>query len=101
MSKRRQAGGLAGGRSMTDFLDDYDCESLDRVRNLIGEHFRYFSFAVITHDGSFYYDFSNQIVGEALLNKAMAEIQEFGEDPEIIFEGDEWKELEEDGDEVD
>lgn len=63
-----------GGRTKMS-LDDHDCDALDRTRELMGEHFRDFVFCVITQEGDFYYDYSNQIVGEALMKKATREIE--------------------------
>ena len=76
-------------------LGDADCESLDSIRPLFAEHFRDFAFVVIADDGDFYYDYGHKIVGKALFESAVRDIdyeEAVGDPIEVDWDDDDGEE---------
>ena len=70
-----------------------DDELIQKVRDLLGEHFHNWVFAVEDLEGEFFYDYSTPLVGEALMRNALKDF----DTPDFPIDwGDEWDE-DEDG----
>lgn len=79
-------------------MEEYDEEIIQKVRDLLGEHYHNWSFAVEDIEGNFYYDHSTPLVGQALMANALAgmvQVQQQMMSPEIIWDdSDEWDDYE-------
>lgn len=48
---------------------------LDKIRATLGEHYLNFAFVVLDDEGSLFYDYTNPIIGRALLENALEDMQ--------------------------
>jgi hypothetical protein len=56
-------------------LDDQEEEIVNKVRDLIGEHFTNFSLCVVTESGELFYDYRDRFVGKALFVAAIEDME--------------------------
>lgn len=71
-----------------------DEDIIAKVREVIGEYYPNWAFVCLDHEDEFFYDYSNIIVGEALLHKALQDMGNVQIWTDVEFEedwGDDWE----------
>ena len=74
--------------------EDLEQEAIEKVRAILGENFNNFSFAVLSADGTLFYDYTNYHIGKMLFSHSLEEMRNVESG---ILEGV-WYEDDEEGD---
>lgn len=56
--------------------DPENDDILERIRAMLGEHWMNFGFVVLEDDGTLFYDYTNPIIGRALFENALEDMQQ-------------------------
>jgi hypothetical protein len=74
-------------------LSDAEEEALNRIRELVGEHFQHFALVVLGDEDGLGVEYSSEVVGEALLRRGLRGFRCERWDDDFEWEdddGDEW-----------
>jgi len=56
-------------------MDEQEESIIEKVRDLIGEHYTNWAFCVVTEDGDLFYDYRDRFVGKALFVAAKEDME--------------------------
>jgi len=73
---------------MSDAKQKYDDDCKDKIRSVIHEHFDNFAFVVIEDNGDVYMDYTNPIIGKALLAEGLKSMINLTKNYEIVWDDD-------------
>lgn len=69
------------------YMEEAEVDALNRIKDLIGEHFTNFAFVVVTEDGELFCDYRDRYVGKALFREA---IEDMDSDPFAVMSDIDW-----------
>lgn len=73
---------------MSDAKQKYDDDCKDKIRSVIHEHFDNFAFVVLEDSGDVYMDYTNPIIGKALLAEGLKSMITLTKNYEIVWDDD-------------
>lgn len=66
----------------------YDDDKKDKIRSVIHEHYDNFAFIVLEDDGDVYFDYTNAVIGKALMAEGLKSMITLTKNYEIVWDDD-------------